>query len=491
MVSSVESPGARGRVIAGKYKLVDLIGSGSMGVVWRAEHLSLGAPVALKLIHKKTGRAPANELARRFAREARAAAAVRGPHVAQILDHGVDGDVPYIALELLEGESLDIRLARERRISFAEAKRYVAHIARALTRAQEAGYIHRDLKPSNVFIVHNEGETSAKVLDFGLAKALAPELLLEDSALTEVGQILGTPTYMSPEQIRGKPLDHRSDLWSLGVIAYECVCGALPFDGPTVQDVMLAACNDAPPKPSQYDPVLAPAFDEWFAKAVDKDPERRFQSAKELADALALVEVAESVDLPIVGSFRPPRLSSPGLESTLMAMSGLDDDATVDLRPSTPSVPSVYDSAIDLEELTHFWEGASHSALPDAEKLTLRIGDRVSLRDGQTEIGPLLMLEVIQAVRDGHLSLEVPARPLGSHVWCALSMLRVVGDDGRALDLAELSGTGQPPAPPAAPETQALPSSWGAGHETRYRWILVIALCVALATIIIVLAMSR
>ncbi|MBL8743918.1 MAG: serine/threonine protein kinase, partial [Myxococcales bacterium] len=301
MISRAETQGSGGRVIAGKYKLVELIGSGSMGVVWRAEHLTLGAAVALKLLHMKhIGRESAGDLSKRFLREARAAAAVRGPHVAQILDHGVDDGAPYIALELLEGESLDMRLARGKRLGLDETKTYVIHIARALARARQAGYIHRDLKPSNVFLVPSGSETVAKVLDFGLAKAVANEASTEESMLTEVGQVLGTPTYMSPEQIRGRPLDHRTDLWSLAVIAYECVCGALPFDGETVQDLMLMICNEAPRLPSSFDPVLAPDFDAWFTRAVAKDPANRFQTAEELSAALARVESAEESDLPIV-----------------------------------------------------------------------------------------------------------------------------------------------------------------------------------------------
>ncbi|MFO0555756.1 MAG: serine/threonine-protein kinase [Polyangiaceae bacterium] len=465
---------ARGAIIAGKYKLLELIGSGSMGVVWRAEHLGLGAPVALKLIHKSPmGNAQAGELNRRFAREARAAAAVRGPHVAQILDHGVDETGrPYIALELLKGDTLDIHLARVGRLSLADTKRFVTHVARALSRAQEVGYIHRDLKPSNVFIVLDEGEPLAKVLDFGLAKAFAGEVS-EESALTEVGQILGTPTFMSPEQIQGKKLDHRSDLWSLAIITYLCVCGELPFEGDNVLEVMMAILNEPPRRPSMFDPSLAPAFDAWFNKAVCKDPNERFQSARELADALAAVECAEVPDLPLIGSYGKPRVFPSEMELDVTMVSSDADlprppekvpSISVVAGPPRPiAIPKLYDSSIDLDELTEFWQTRAHSPnSAEARKPTVAMGDRLTIRDRGEEIGPLLTLEMIQGLRSGHLGRDVMVRPHGSAVWHALDGLAVRTHDGRVLDLAELSAPTSEGAPPirlaAAPIVPA-PSS--------------------------------
>lgn len=480
-----ELQAAVGRVIAGRYKLIELIGNGSMGVVWRAEHLTLGAPVALKLIHMKDGgQKLTDELQRRFLREARAAAAVRSPHVAQILDHGVDDGLPYIALELLQGESLDVRLERDKRLSLEETKRYITHVARALSRAREAGYIHRDLKPSNVFLVANDGETIAKVLDFGLAKALISDSGAEDSMLTEIGQVVGTPSYMSPEQIRGKALDHRTDLWSLAMIAYECVCGGLPFQGETVQDVMIAACTEEPLLPSSFDHVLAPQFDDWFKRCAQRDPDRRFQSAKELATALAQVECAEAADLPIVAVPRSSRLSSPALESTAL------EDAETLIGPaprvSLPEVSSgIYASTINLEELTDFWVGASHAPKHDAAKLSFKLNDRVTLKEGEREVGPIMMLEVLQAVRDGHLSAAVQARAVGSGAWYPLDALRVVGEDGRALDIAELVHTGATAQPSKRP-LDRVPASWKPASESRYRWALFAALIAALLVIVVV-----
>ena len=155
------------QVLAGKYKLVHQLGKGGMGTVWLAHHLTLQSPVAIKLIEPQIASNP--EALARFMREARAAAALRSPHVVQILDHGVDDGTPYIAMELLEGESLAARLRKVGRLSPEDTARILTHTARAVSRAHEVGVVHRDLKPDNIFLIENEEEELAKVLDFGIA----------------------------------------------------------------------------------------------------------------------------------------------------------------------------------------------------------------------------------------------------------------------------------------------------------------------------------
>jgi serine/threonine-protein kinase len=188
-------------------------------------------------------------------------------------------------MELLEGETLAQRLKRLKRLNPPEVARVVSHIARAISRAHEAGIVHRDLKPENVFIVHNEDEEIAKVLDFGVAKVERGQLAVEGER-TRTGSILGTPYYMSPEQAQGnKAIDTRSDLWSLGVIAFECVTGARPFYSDGLGDLVLQICVRDLPVPSQVASVPL-GFDEWFKKAIERDPDARFQSAREMSDAL-------------------------------------------------------------------------------------------------------------------------------------------------------------------------------------------------------------
>src|SRR4051812_25476825 len=218
-----------GRVIAGKYRLEAALARGGMGSVWVARHLQLETPLAVKFIDPSM--AATADVRSRFEREAKAAALLQGPNVVQIHDYGVDGGVPYIVMELLRGEDLGARLAREGRLPLPAVATVVHQVAKVLRKAHEAGIVHRDLKPTNVFIVEeDEGdEPGIKVLDFGVAKA--PGLGV-GSETTRTGTLIGSPRYMSPEQARGsKSVDHRSDLWSLAVIAFRAVTGAPPFPG--------------------------------------------------------------------------------------------------------------------------------------------------------------------------------------------------------------------------------------------------------------------
>jgi serine/threonine-protein kinase len=269
-------------VLAGKYRLIRELGRGGMGTVWSAEHLTLRSMVAIKVIDPAIAERP--DATARFLREARAAAALRSPHVVHIMDHGMDDDVPFIAMELLDGESLTNRLKRVGRLSPKETALVSTHIARAVGRAHEAGIVHRDLKPDNVFLVRNDEEEIAKVLDFGIAKT-TEGLHTTAGGNTDTGALLGTPNYMSPEQAEAKPLDHRTDIWSMGVIAFECLLGHRPFVSQTMAGLVLAICTRPLPVPSRSGPVPA-GFDEWFARACAREPSQRFSSAKEAATEL-------------------------------------------------------------------------------------------------------------------------------------------------------------------------------------------------------------
>ncbi len=284
---SNEAPPSNG-LVAGKYELLRMIGRGGMGSVWEGRHVSLSTRVAIKFIESEY---TDNEEARkRFDNEARAAAALQSKHAIQIFDHGVTDDgKPYIVMELLVGEPLDKRLERARRLSPQETAVIVQQVCRALQKAHDHGIVHRDLKPENIFLVRSEEEEEvAKVLDFGIAKMKNPTQEQGVSSSTKTGAVLGTPYYMSPEQARGlRNVDHRTDLWSMGVIVFKCVTGTLPFEGESLGNLLVKICTSPIPVPSQRLPGLPPAFDAWFARALDRDPNRRFGSAQELADALA------------------------------------------------------------------------------------------------------------------------------------------------------------------------------------------------------------
>ena len=273
-----------GRVLSERYRLIRPVGQGSQASVWVAEHLALTTHVAVKLIDQELAK---KETAReRFRREATAAAQLRSAHVVQILDHGIDGDQPFIVMELLDGEDLFERLAHRTRLSLKETSKIVTQVARALSRAHQAGIVHRDLKPENVFLVPNEDDEIVKVLDFGVAKIkTAPKSAMK---ATGVGTLIGTPHYMSPEQVKGiSEVDYRTDLWALGVIAFQCVTGELPFDSEGVGDLLIKISLGTIPVPSKVYPGVAPSFDAWYAKACAREPEDRFQSAREMAVALA------------------------------------------------------------------------------------------------------------------------------------------------------------------------------------------------------------
>ena len=257
---------AAGLVIADRFRLVRPLGQGGMGAVWLAQHTGLDVPCAVKFIHEEAAKSA--DLRARFEREAKAAAQLRSPHVVQILDHGVWQGAPYIAMELLEGEDLGQRLRRRRPLSPRETLVIATQVGRALSKAHAAGLVHRDLKPANIFLVRDDEREIAKVLDFGVAKV--KETGLDDA--TQTGAVLGTPFYMSPEQARGsKSIDHRSDLWALAVVVYQCLIGKLPFRGDALGDLLVKIIIDPLPVPSAAGPV-PPGFDAWWARAAAREP---------------------------------------------------------------------------------------------------------------------------------------------------------------------------------------------------------------------------
>ena len=272
-----------GTVILGRYRLDSLLGRGGMGSVWRAEHLQLRSPVAVKLLDSAIS---GNEqMLARFMREAQSAASLRSPHVVQIFDYGVEDGTAFIAMELLQGESLAERIARLGPLSAEEVIRFLSQVLRAIGKAHESGIVHRDLKPDNIFICNDDPEF-AKVLDFGVAKVKTADLSGSAGSRTQTGMMIGTPYYMSPEQTQAKDVDQRADLWAIAVIAYECLVGRRPFTGDSFGELVIAIVTRPVPVPSQS-ATVPPGFDEWFVKGTQRDRDRRFGSAREMADELA------------------------------------------------------------------------------------------------------------------------------------------------------------------------------------------------------------
>ncbi len=274
-----------GKIVAGKYRLERTLARGGMGSVWMARHLQLDMLVAIKFMDATA--MDSSEARARFEREAKAAAQLQSPHVVHVHDYGMVGPTPYIVMELLQGEDLGARLRREKRLSIMEVSRILTQVGRALKKAHEAGLIHRDLKPANIFIARtDDDEEVVKVLDFGVVKRYGHAA----TETTQTGIVVGSVHYMSPEQARGsRDLDIRSDVWSLGVLAFRAIVGQHPFPGEQVGDVIVKVCSDPIPKPSDLAPDLGAEVDAFFARALARNPLDRFQSARDFANELALL----------------------------------------------------------------------------------------------------------------------------------------------------------------------------------------------------------
>jgi serine/threonine-protein kinase len=237
--------------------------------------------------------------------------------VVHVYDHGTWNRTPFIAMEFLRGESLAVRLETQGRLDYARTQRLIAHAARALTRAHAIGVVHRDLKPENILFVQDDDGETAKLLDFGVAK-WTNEWAVNN--LTKAGLLVGTPLYMSPEQARGtKEIDGRSDLWSLAVIAYQCLTGDLPFISDGLGELLGKIMFDPIPVPSQVLPTLPPEVDAWWLKAAARNPASRFQTAKELSDALA---VALNLERPTVVATAPVGLRPMAMSDDGLSVSG-------------------------------------------------------------------------------------------------------------------------------------------------------------------------
>jgi serine/threonine-protein kinase len=323
-----------GTVILGRYRLDSILGRGGMGSVWRAEHLQLRSPVAVKLLDSAIS---SNEqMLARFMREAQSAASLRSPHVVQIFDYGVEQGTAFIAMELLQGESLAERIARLKQLPADEVIRFLCQVLRAISKAHEAGIVHRDLKPDNVFICADEPEF-AKVLDFGVAKLVNGKMSAASGSRTQTGMMIGTPYYMSPEQTQAKEVDARADLWGIAVIAYECLVGQRPFTGDSFGELVLSICTAPIPVPS-HSAAVPPGFDEWFVKGTQRDRNRRFASAREMAEELAKVGGISSASRPQITvpfPHKPVTVPRPSASPPRAPQGGGDLDLTTGQRAVT------------------------------------------------------------------------------------------------------------------------------------------------------------
>jgi eukaryotic-like serine/threonine-protein kinase len=300
-----------GELLTPGLELLRPLGEGGMGEVWVAHHAALGTEVAVKLLRQLDDPAVAGEAQTRFLREARAAAQIGGPYVVQVFDAGISPDGrPFIVMELLRGEDLSHRIASQGWLALDETITLIGQLASALSRAHAVGVIHRDIKPANLFLVDVGGPLHLKVLDFGVVKKIGAT----DPGLTSTTATVGTPYYMSLEQLtEPRRVDQRADLWSAAIVVYVCLTGTLPFQGETMGALSIAMHRGEFTPPTQLRPGLPPAIDAWMRRAFDADLDRRFQSARELAQTLAetLGEALRRAPAPDAGAPTEAAIASP------------------------------------------------------------------------------------------------------------------------------------------------------------------------------------
>ncbi|MDP1823418.1 MAG: serine/threonine-protein kinase [Archangium sp.] len=303
------SPGAL--VLDGRFRVVRLLGQGGMGFVYLAEQVSLGRPVAIKVLRSDLSLTAG--FAERFRREALLLSSVEHPAVVRVIDYGAHGDAPCLVMEYVEGETLEAVLTREAPLSVDRVERLLAQLATGLTAIHAKGIVHRDLKPDNVVVTKTvEGGEYARLLDFGIARLMAAD---EDAgakaSVTQVGIVLGTPEYVSPEQALGQPLDARSDLYALGVILFRALTGKHPFPGPSPREFISQHIHQAPPALLDLAPHLSgfPALVAAVSGCLEKDPGNRPQTAGALYTLSTSRPLTLSTTVPPPSALRAPARS--------------------------------------------------------------------------------------------------------------------------------------------------------------------------------------
>ena len=335
----------------GSFRVISLLGEGGMGRVYLAEHVLIGRRAAIKVLAAEI--ADNEDFVSRFFTEARAVNDIRHPNIVEITDFGTFGKLPYIVMELLEGETLEDRLAHVHMLDVPSAVRVVAQIAAAVGAGHDHGMVHRDLKPANIFLCnHPDYPDYVKVLDFGIAKLMAHDRNVQHH--TEMGALMGTPAYMSPEQCLGDThLDHRSDIYSLGVVLYEMISGRLPFTAETAGRLIMSHVQEPPLPPQRINPSISAATNAVILRAMAKKPDERFASMREFRDAILLCTPSLVVStsplaqgsLSQVLTPSPVSLTAPLRGSTMLSTAPTTYSQAPNIHASSSPAPSPLASA--------------------------------------------------------------------------------------------------------------------------------------------------
>ncbi|HXK16419.1 MAG TPA: serine/threonine-protein kinase, partial [Polyangiaceae bacterium] len=308
---------SEGSLIAGRYRLEHLLGEGGMGVVWAATHTVTRRSVAMKFL--KDSMRHRKDLRERFLREAAAASSLKHPNVVEIIDvFDFEEGSPVMVMELLKGETLGAKLLRDERLSVEETAALLLPVVSAVGAAHAQGIVHRDLKPDNLFLLEGGGEPRVKVLDFGIAKLSAERYLQDGPAgmLTESGSMLGTPCYMAPEQASGEsPVDHRADIWSLGVILYECLSGMRPIEGENLPQVVARLMSAGIMPLERIAPELPPEVTGLVKQMLTRDVGRRPASLVEVSRTLMRFTNVRAPDFPAPSGVSVPAPTPRTMES--------------------------------------------------------------------------------------------------------------------------------------------------------------------------------
>ena len=321
----------------GRYEILGELGQGAMGVVYKARDPLIDRVVAIKTINLSLAMDEKEEYEGRFYQEAKAAGRLNHPNIVTIYDVGKSGDVAYIAMELLEGRELRDIMNEGALLPVEQVLNIVAQVAQGLAYAHEHEIVHRDVKPSNIMVIR---DGHVKITDFGIAR------MASSSVRTQTGMVLGSPKYMSPEQVMGKTIDQRSDIFSLGVMLYEMLTGQAPFDGENVNAIMYQTLNAVPAPPNMMNPAIPEMVNFIVAKALAKKAEDRYQNAKDFAADLRTCRDTLPRSIPQVDISRPPVGSEKKIPDTFEMTARIDDDNEGVKSESNIRLSKAFDSSV-------------------------------------------------------------------------------------------------------------------------------------------------